>query len=95
MEFKAELPLSNILYSGDMARNTISNLTNIIFDIELGNHIRDKVSLPVITLSGAGNIERLSEVFEKTVVEPALAGGNFHREEIPIEAKREHMREEE
>jgi hypothetical protein len=34
-----------------------------------------------------------SEVFEKTDVEAALAAGIFHREEVPIEAVKAHMRE--
>ena len=35
----------------------------------------------------------VSEVFEKTDVEAALAAGIFHREEVSIEAVKEHMRE--
>jgi glutamine amidotransferase/cyclase len=37
-------------------------------------------------------VEHFSEVFEKTDVEAALAAGIFHREEVPIEAVKEHMR---
>jgi glutamine amidotransferase/cyclase len=44
--------------------------------------------------SGAGKVEHFSEVFEKTDVEAALAAGIFHREEVPIEAVKEHMRDE-
>jgi len=39
-------------------------------------------------------VEHFSEVFEKTDVEAALAAGIFHREEVPIEAVKEHMRDE-
>ncbi|MFC1827376.1 HisA/HisF-related TIM barrel protein [Thermodesulfobacteriota bacterium] len=60
--------------------------TNSGFDIELINHIRDNVSIPVIASSGAGKVEHFSEVFEKTKAEAALTAGIFHREEIPIEA---------
>ena len=49
---------------------------------------------PVIASSGAGKVEHFSEVFEKTDVEAALAAGIFHREEVPIEAVKEHMRDE-
>ena len=49
---------------------------------------------PVIASSGAGCEEHFSEVFEKTDVEAALAAGIFHREEVPIEAVKEHMRDE-
>jgi len=38
-------------------------------------------------------VEHFSEVFEKTDAEAALAAGIFHREEVPIEAVKEHMRE--
>ena len=57
-------------------------------------HISESVSIPVIASSGAGKVEHFSEVFEKTDVEAALAAGIFHREEVPIEAVKEHMREE-
>ena len=50
--------------------------------------------IPVIASSGAGKVEHFSEVFEKTDVEAALAAGIFHREEVPIEAVKEHMRDE-
>ena len=39
-------------------------------------------------------MEHFSEVFEKTDVEAALAAGILHREEVPIEAVKEHMRDE-
>jgi len=38
-------------------------------------------------------VEHFSEVFEETDVEAALAAGIFHREEVPIEAVKRHMRE--
>ena len=47
----------------------------------------------VFASSGAGKVERFSEVFEKTKAEAALAAGIFHREEVPIEAVKDHMRE--
>ena len=43
--------------------------------------------------SGAGKVKHFSEAFEKTDVEAALAAGIFHREEVPIEAAKKHMRE--
>jgi len=48
----------------------------------------------VIASSGAGKVEHFSEVFEKTKAEAALAAGIFHREEVPIVAVKEHMRDE-
>ena len=55
-------------------------------------HVSEAVTIPVIALSGAGCKEHFSEVFEETDVEAALAAGIFHREEVPIEAVKEHMR---
>jgi len=52
------------------------------------------VTIPVIASSGAGKVEHFSEVFEKTDVKAALAAGIFHRKEVPIEAVKEHMRDE-
>jgi glutamine amidotransferase/cyclase len=49
--------------------------------------------MPVITSLKAGKVEHFSEVFEETDVEAALAAGIFHREEVPIEAVKDHMRE--
>ena len=65
--------------------------TNSGFDIELVKHISENVSIPVIASSCAGKVEHFSEVFEKTCVEATLAAGIFHREEVPIEAVKEHM----
>ena len=59
--------------------------TNAGFDIELINHIRNNVTIPVIASSGAGKVEHLSELFEKTKADAALAAGIFHREEMSIE----------
>jgi len=83
------------LGAGEILLNCIDkDGTNSGFDIELINHIRDNVSIPVIASSGAGKVEHFSEVFEKTKAEAALAAGIFHREEVPIEAVKEHMRDE-
>ena len=58
-------------------------------------HISEGVSIPVIASSGAGKVELFSEVFAKITAEAALAAGIFfHREEVPIEAVKEHMRDE-
>ncbi|MGB5882782.1 MAG: HisA/HisF-related TIM barrel protein [Desulfobulbales bacterium] len=61
------------------------------FDIELINHMQDNVTIPVIASSGVGKVEHFSEVFEKTKAEDALAAGIFHREEVPIEAVKDHL----
>ena len=82
------------LGAGEILLNCIDkDGTNSGFDIELINHIRNNVTIPVIASSGAGKVEHFSEVFEKTKAEAALAAGIFHREEVPIEAVKKHMRE--
>ena len=82
------------LGAGEILLNCIDkDGTNSGFDIELVKHISEGVSIPVIASSGAGKVEHFSEVFEKTDVEAALAAGIFHREEVSIEAVKEHMRE--
>jgi glutamine amidotransferase/cyclase len=82
------------LGAGEILLNCIDrDGTNSGFDIELVKHISESVSIPVIASSGAGKVEHFSEVFEKTDVEAALAAGIFHREEVPIEAVKAHMRE--
>ena len=83
------------LGAGEILLNCIDkDGTNSGFDIEQINHIRDNVTIPVIASRGAGKVEHFSEVFEKTKAEAALAAGIFHREEVPIEAVKEHMRDE-
>ena len=82
------------LGAGEILLNCIDkDATNSGFDIELVKHISESVSIPVIASSGAGKVEHFSEVFEKTDMEAVLAAGIFHREEVPIEAVKEHMRE--
>jgi glutamine amidotransferase/cyclase len=82
------------LGAGEILLNCIDrDGTNSGFDIELINHIRNNVTIPVIASSGAGKVEHFSEVFEKTKAEAALAAGIFHRKEVEIEAVKQHMRE--
>jgi len=83
------------LGAGEILLNCIDkDGTNSGFDIELINHIRDNVTIPVIASSGAGRVEHFTEVFAKTKAEAALAAGIFHRREIPVEDVKNHMREE-
>jgi len=82
------------LGAGEILLNCIDkDGTNSVFDIELVKHISESVSIPLIASSGAGKVEHFSEVFAWADVEAALAAGIFHREEVPIEAVKEHMRE--
>lgn len=62
------------------------------FDLELIQLISDNVSIPVIASSGAGQVEHFFDVFNATSAEAALAAGIFHREEVPVEAVKQHLR---
>jgi len=56
-------------------------------------YIRGRI-IPIPGLPYLIQVKHFSEVFEKTDVEAALAAGIFNREEVPIEAVKEHMRDE-
>jgi glutamine amidotransferase/cyclase len=67
--------------------------TNSGYDLELTKMMKEAVTIPVIASSGADKVEHFSEVFEATDADAALAAGIFHRQEVPIEAVKEHLRE--
>jgi len=67
--------------------------TNSGYDLELTKMVKEAVTIPVIASSGAGKVVHFSEVFEVTDADAALAAGIFHREEVPIAAVKEHLRE--
>ncbi len=82
-----------ILGAGEILLNCIDrDGTNSGFDVELINHVRDAVSIPVIASSGAGAADHFVEVFKNTKVEAALAAGIFHRHEVSIDEVKEAMR---
>jgi len=81
------------LGAGEILLNCIDrDGTNLGYDIELINHIKSGVSIPVIASSGAGKVEHFYEVFTKTKAEAALAAGIFHRREVPIQEVKEYLR---
>ena len=74
-----------LLGAGEILLNCIDrDGTNMGFDLELVQAVKDAVGIPVIASSGAGCVEHFQEVFQKTAVESALAAGIFHRREVPI-----------
>ena len=82
------------LGAGEILLNCIDrDGTNSGFDLELINHVREAVSIPVIASSGAGRAEHFVEVFTNTLAEAALAAGIFHRREVPIGSVKEVMRQ--
>jgi glutamine amidotransferase/cyclase len=80
------------LGAGEILLNCIDrDGTNMGFDIELINAVKQAVTIPVIASSGAGCEAHFTEVFEKTDAESALAAGIFHRREVPISAVKQHL----
>ena len=82
------------LGAGEILLNCIDrDGTKMGYDIELINHVKSAVSIPVIASSGAGKVEHFYEVFTKTDVEAALAAGIFHRREVSIKEVKEYLKE--
>lgn len=73
------------LGAGEILLNSIDrDGTNIGYDLDLINLVRNAVKIPVVASSGAGKSADFVEVFEKTGVQAALAAGIFHRKEVQI-----------
>jgi len=63
--------------------------TKLGYDIPMTKAVCENVSIPVIASGGAGNLEHLAEVIEKTGCDAVLAASIFHYGENTIaEAKR-------
>lgn len=54
------------------------------FDLEMLNRVAEVVDVPIIASGGAGNIEDIVQVFEKTTATGALAASIFHFGEVNI-----------
>ena len=77
--------IGETLGAGEILLNCIDrDGTNLGFDLELINAVKNAVTIPVIASSGAGRVEHFYEVFTQTAAESALAAGIFHRKEVPI-----------
>lgn len=63
------------------------------FDLDFCNAICNAVNIPVIASGGCGKIEDISEVFEKTNVDAALAASIFHYKEATVREVKEHLKE--
>ncbi len=80
------------LGAGEILLNCIDrDGTNMGFDIELINAVKNAVAIPVIASSGAGCEEHFYEVFTMTRAESALAAGIFHRREVSIGKVKEYL----
>lgn len=54
------------------------------FDLDMLNAVAERVSVPIIASGGAGNLQHIVEVFEKTPATGALAASIFHYGEVAI-----------
>lgn len=63
------------------------------FDIEMLNAVANVVTVPIIASGGAGNIQHILEVFEKTPATGALAASIFHYGEVSIADTKQAMRQ--
>ena len=87
------LTICEILGAGEILLNCIDkDGTNSGFDIELINHVKEMISLPLIASSGAGKADHFTDVFQKTRAEAGLAAGIFHRSEVAIGSVKQVLR---
>ena len=61
------------------------------FDIPLTDLISKNVNIPVIASGGCGSLDHLSEVFEKTGADAALAASIFHYGEMTVGQLKERL----
>lgn len=61
------------------------------FDLDMLNAVAQLVSVPIIASGGAGGVEDMVEVFEKTPATGALAASIFHYGEVSIQEVKEAM----
>lgn len=80
------------LGAGEILLNCIDkDGTNSGYDLELINHVKSSIEIPVIASSGAGNPAHFAEVFEKTETDAALGAGMFHRNEYTVGEVKEEL----
>ena len=73
------------LGAGEILLNAIDrDGTKSGFDLELIDHVKAAVRIPVIASSGAGHPGHFAEVFERTGADAALGAGIFHRGEFTV-----------
>jgi len=78
--------------AGEILLNCIDkDGTNSGFDLELINHVKSFIKIPVIASSGAGNPGHFLEVFQKTTTDAALGAGMFHRGEYTVQQVKEYL----
>ncbi|WVQ95717.1 imidazoleglycerol phosphate synthase, cyclase subunit [Kwoniella sp. CBS 9459] len=74
------------LGAGEILLNSVDrDGSGLGFDLDLVQLVKNAVSIPVVSSSGAGSEDDFVEVFRETGTEAALAAGIFHRQEVGID----------
>lgn len=80
------------LGAGEILLNCIDkDGSNSGYDLELIQHVKDAVRIPVIASSGAGNPEHFEEAFTETGADACLGAGIFHRGEYTVNDVKEFL----
>lgn len=80
------------LGAGEVLLNCIDkDGSNSGYDLELIEHVKDAVSIPVIASSGAGNPDHFEEAFKNTRADACLGAGMFHRGEYTVNDVKKHL----
>ncbi|GCF00743.1 histidine biosynthesis bifunctional protein hisB [Zygosaccharomyces mellis] len=80
------------LGAGEVLLNCIDkDGSNTGYDLELLDHAKDAVKIPVIASSGAGNPGHFEEAFTNTRADACLGAGMFHRGEYTVNDVKEHL----
>ncbi|OJJ57807.1 hypothetical protein ASPSYDRAFT_178675 [Aspergillus sydowii CBS 593.65] len=78
--------------AGEILLNCIDkDGSNSGFDLELINHVKAAITIPVIASSGAGMPKHFEEVFEQTTTDAALGAGMFHRGEYTVDEVKRYL----
>ncbi|AET37996.1 imidazoleglycerol-phosphate synthase Ecym_2250 [Eremothecium cymbalariae DBVPG len=80
------------LGAGEILLNSIDkDGTNSGYDLELIEHVKQAVSIPVIASSGAGIPEHFEQAFKNTGVDACLGAGMFHRGAYTVHQVKEYL----
>ncbi|SCU81167.1 LAFA_0C03092g1_1 [Lachancea sp. 'fantastica'] len=80
------------LGAGEVLLNCIDkDGSNSGYDLELIEHAKEAVRIPIIASSGAGSPEHFEEAFEKTRADACLGAGMFHRGEFTVTDVKKHL----
>lgn len=80
------------LGAGEVLLNCIDkDGSNSGYDLELLDHAKDAVKIPVIASSGAGVPEHFEEAFTNTRADACLGAGMFHRGEYTVNDVKQHL----